>query len=100
MVLTYDRVTDHLFIVSLGQHFIVEMTMKGRLVRRIDLSGTGIHHPSALVFAPGSNGRPHHLYVTDRGVNYTVDPNENDGRLFEFKIHQHSVSGVGCTVAP
>jgi hypothetical protein len=23
---------------------------------------------------------------TDRGVNYTTDPNENDGRLFELKL--------------
>ena len=26
------------------------------------------------------------MYVTDRGVNFTLDPNENDGRLFEFKL--------------
>lgn len=39
--LTYDGVTDRLFIVSLGQRFIVETTMKGRLVRKIDLSGRG-----------------------------------------------------------
>jgi hypothetical protein len=38
------------------------------------------------VFARGSDGKPHHLYVTDRGVNYTTDPNENDGRLFELKL--------------
>jgi len=60
--------------------------MTGVLVRTIDLSATGINRPSALVFAPGSDGKPHHLYITDRGVNYTTDPNENDGRSFELKL--------------
>jgi sugar lactone lactonase YvrE len=84
--ITYDSVTDHLFMVSSAQRFVVETTMTGVLVRTIDLSATGINRPSALVFARGSDGKPHHLYVTDRGVNYTTDPNENDGRLFELRL--------------
>src|SRR5438874_1452353 len=84
--ITYDSVTDHLFMVSSPQRFVVETTMTGVLVRTIDLSATGINRPSALVFARGSDGKPHHLYITDRGVNYSTDPNENDGRLFEFKL--------------
>jgi len=84
--IAYDGVTDHLFIVSDSQNFILVTTMKGRLVKKIDLTATGINRPSALTFAPGSGGQRHHLYVTDRGVNYTVDPNENDGRLFELRL--------------
>jgi len=88
---TYDSRTDHLFIVSSGQRFIVETTLKGRLIRKIDLSTTGIDRPSAVVFAPGTDGGRHRMYVTDRGVNFTLDPNENDSRLFEFQARQGAV---------
>jgi hypothetical protein len=80
------RFSHHLLIVSDRQSFILETTMGGRLVRKIDISATGIKAASGITFAPGTDGSPSRLYITDRGVDNNVNPHENDGRLFELKI--------------
>ena len=80
------RFSHHLLIVSDRQSFILETTMGGRLVRKIDISATGIKAASGITFAPGTDGSASRLYITDRGVDNNVDPHENDGKLFELKI--------------
>jgi hypothetical protein len=80
------RFSHHLLIVSDRQSFILETTMRGRLVRKIDISATGIKAASGITFAPGTDGSPSRLYITDRGVDNNVNPHENDGKLFELKI--------------
>ncbi|MDP9300875.1 MAG: SdiA-regulated domain-containing protein [Actinomycetota bacterium] len=80
------RFTHHLLIVSSRQHFILETTMRGKLVRKIDLTGLGIKAASGITFAPGTDGSKSRLYLTDSGVDNNVNPGENDGRLFELKI--------------
>jgi hypothetical protein len=76
----------HLFIVSSRQTFILETTLKGGLVKKIDISGLGIKSASGITFAPGTDGGRSRLYLTASGVDNNVDPNENDGRLFELKF--------------
>jgi hypothetical protein len=76
----------HLFIVSSRQTFILETTLKGGLVKKIDISGLGIKSSSGITFAPGTDGGRSRLYLTASGVDNNVDPNENDGRLFELKF--------------
>jgi hypothetical protein len=83
---TWDRRSGHLFIVGPVDNVILETTMKGRLVRRIDLTGTTIRSASGIVFAPGSSGGRHHLYIADAGIDDGLHPNQNDGRLFELRI--------------
>jgi uncharacterized protein YjiK len=78
--------THHLMMVSSRQRFILEATLKGKLIRKIDLTGTGIKAASGITFAPGTDGSKRRLYVTDSGVDNSKDPSENDGRLFELKI--------------
>jgi hypothetical protein len=80
------RFSHHLLIVSDRQSFILETTMGGKLVRKIDISATGIKAASGITFAPGTDGSPSRLYITDRGVDNNVNPHENDGKLFELKI--------------
>lgn len=80
------RFTHHLLIVSSRQHFILETTMKGALVRKIDLTSVGVKAASGITFAPGTDGSKSRLYLTDSGVDNNVNPGENDGRLFELKI--------------
>jgi hypothetical protein len=80
------RFSHHLLIVSDRQSFILETTMGGKLVRKIDISATGIKAASGITLAPGTDGSPSRLYVTDRGVDNNVNPHENDGKLFELKI--------------
>jgi hypothetical protein len=73
-------------IVSSRQRFILETTMKGALIRKIDLTGLGVKAASGITFAPGTDGSKSRLYLTDSGVDNNVNPGENDGRLFELKI--------------
>jgi hypothetical protein len=80
------RLSHHLLIVSDRQSFILETTAGGKLVRKIDISATGIKAASGITFAPGTDGSLSRLYITDRGVDNNVDPHENDGKLFELKI--------------
>jgi len=80
------RFTHHLLIVSSRQHFILETTIKGALVRKIDLTGIGIKAASGITFAPGTGTSQSRLYVTDSGVDNNVNPAENDGRVFQLKI--------------
>ena len=80
------RFSHHLLIVSDRQSFILETTMGGKLVRKIDISATDIKAASGITFAPGTDGSPSRLYITDRGVDNNVNPHENDGKLFELKI--------------
>ena len=80
------RFSHHLLIVSDRQGSILETTVGGKLVRRIDISGMGIKAASGITFAPGTDGSPRRLYVTDRGVDNSVNPAENDGQLVEVKI--------------
>jgi hypothetical protein len=75
-----------LFIVSSRQHFILETTMKGAIVRKIDLTSVGVKAVSGITFAPGTDGGKGRIYITDSGVDNNVNPGENDGRLFELKI--------------
>ena len=60
--------------------------MRGKFVRKIDISGTGIKAASRITFAPGTDGSPSRLHITDRGVDNNVNPAENDGKLVESKI--------------
>ena len=84
----FDAPTNHLFIVSSripgGTDFAVETTYAGELVRKIMF--TVPIKASGVVMAPATDGTDRHLYVTDSGRPEDVDPNENDGRLYEFAI--------------
>ncbi len=85
---TWDKSSGHLFMVSPVKNTVLETTMKGRLVRKISLLGTTIRSASGITFAPGTDGRPHHLYIVDAGIDDSVNPGQNDGRVFELAIRR------------
>jgi sugar lactone lactonase YvrE len=82
----FDGRSGDLFIVSPREKVILQTTMRGRLVRRIDLSGTSIRHASGIAIAPGPYGAPHRIYIVDCGIDDDVKKTENDGRLFMLKV--------------
>jgi uncharacterized protein YjiK len=86
----WDKVTGHLFMVSSRQSFIIETTVAGALVRKIDMPwcGAGCNF-SDLVFAPGTDGSRRRLYLTDRGKDNDAFPDPadyNDGRLYQVRF--------------
>jgi hypothetical protein len=61
-------VTSHLFIVSSRQKYVIETTLAGVLVRKINMPFCGAGcNLCDLVFAPGTDGSPRRLYLTDPG---------------------------------
>ena len=85
----YDTDTRDLFLISARDQVIVRATLSGEEVATFDISGSGIVRPSDVTLAPGSDDASEtHVYVVDRGVDNVNDPDENDGRLFEFELSQ------------
>jgi hypothetical protein len=86
----FDRKTGHLFIVDSKRHFVLETTLAGGFVKAINVpfcrDDPDCRGFSDLVFAPGTDGAPRHLYLSDRGVDNDVDPNENDGKVYEVEL--------------
>ena len=60
--------------------------MKGASSRRSTSPRRRIVSASGITFAPGTDGGRSRLYLTASGVDNNVNPNENDGRLFELKF--------------
>ena len=73
------RVIDH--------HREDEKQSPGELIGMLDISAAGAANPAGLAIAPSSTdpGRMS-LYIADRAVDNNSDPNENDGKVYEFMI--------------
>jgi hypothetical protein len=87
---TWDKATGHLFMVSSRQKFVVETTIGGKLIRKINMPfcGAGCNF-SDLVFAPGTDGSRRRLYLTDRGRDNDAFPDPadyNDGKLYQVRF--------------
>jgi hypothetical protein len=85
-------VSNHVFIVNSNANEIVETTFKGTLVRKIFIP-SGECPPSCnltgLAFAPGTDGSPRRLYLTDKGVDGDFNPDPvqvNDGQLYQMRL--------------
>jgi hypothetical protein len=77
----------NLYIVSQSDNIIVETTRSGVYVQDFDFSSYGVVRPAGLAYAPNSaNPAERSIYLVDRGVDNDNDPNENDGRIFEFNL--------------
>jgi uncharacterized protein YjiK len=83
--IAYDASTRTLLVLDQGSHTVFEVTTAGRLVRKIDISAAPTVNASGITLAPASNGsRATHMYITDRGIDNSANPRENDGKLFEM----------------
>jgi hypothetical protein len=53
----------------------------------LDISAANVDKAAGLALAP-SSGTPdqNSLYVVARGVDNGADPNENDGKVYEFEL--------------
>jgi DNA-binding beta-propeller fold protein YncE len=84
--------SNHLFIVNSNVNEIVETTFKGALVKKIFIPSSECPpacNLTGLVFAPGTDGAPRRLYLTDKGVDgdFNPDPAQvNDGQLYQMRL--------------
>jgi uncharacterized protein YjiK len=82
----YDPRTGNLWIVDRGGAKLYEVTTSGNLVQVINLEAlVGAENPADVTLAPASdNSGAQHLYIVERGIDNNVDPNENDGKIYEI----------------
>jgi hypothetical protein len=86
----YNQDNGHLYALSGDPNgLLFEMTVDGNFEQTIDISAANPLNPAGLVFAPGSKtppGAAWNLYIVARGIDNDTNPNENDGRLYEFTL--------------
>ncbi|WP_378942260.1 RTX toxin [Mesorhizobium sp. ANAO-SY3R2] len=82
----YDPVNDLLYLIT-SRTTVAMLTPTGSLVGTLDISAANARKPAGLALAP-SSADPNHssLYIVDRGVDNDDNPNENDGRIYEFSV--------------
>jgi hypothetical protein len=82
----FNPLSGTLFVLGNGTtHAIIETTTSGSLLQTIDISDSPIINPAGLAYAPASDGSgPSHFYIVDRGIDNDIDPNENDGKMYEM----------------
>ena len=85
--IVYNPDTGNLLIVGDPEELVFEITTSGALVQIIDLSVMEPEKSAGIVYAPNSQDPSRvSIYVADRGIDNNVDPNENDGKIYEFSI--------------
>jgi uncharacterized protein YjiK len=63
---------------------IIQTTISGTLLQRIDISATHAEAAAGLAYAPASDGSgTKHFYIVDRGIDNDTDPTIIDGKIYE-----------------
>jgi hypothetical protein len=84
--LDYDVGRGTLWVIDRSSKQLNEVTIAGVLRQTVNLRTlAGAVAPADVTVAPGSSGGKS-LYIVDRGVDNNVNPNENDGKIYEIKI--------------
>lgn len=85
--IAYDALSDGLYIIGEPEDQLLHMSTSGELIRLVALDSQLLRKPAGLALAPSSLGNGgQSLFLVDRGVDNDSDPDENDGRLFEFAL--------------
>ena len=89
----FDAESGNLFLVGEPTNTVFEVTTSGVLVREIDISAANPVQPAGIEIANSSDASGRSVYIVDRGIDESVDINENDGRLYEFSLEGNSNPG-------
>jgi hypothetical protein len=101
--IAYNERTDTIYFVGAPENVVAEATIGGKLVTLHDISAAKAKKPAGMTFGPGSaTSSDYNLYIVDRVVDNKNDPNENDGKLYEFSFGDSQppvgadTNGDGC----
>ncbi|MEZ4736130.1 MAG: DNRLRE domain-containing protein [Caldilineaceae bacterium] len=87
--IVFNPINGHLYAVGKPADTLFELTTNGALVQTIDISAANARKPAGLALAPSSqNSGEMSIYIVARGVDNDSDPNENDGKVYEFSLGQ------------
>jgi hypothetical protein len=85
--IAFNPDNGNLFIIGYPTDMIAEISTTGNIVRLIDISQANPVVPAGLACEPGSlHPSEMNIYIADRGIDNNQDPNENDGKIYEFSI--------------
>jgi uncharacterized protein YjiK len=95
----YDPDNDRIYLQGHPNNVIAEVTTNGTLMQLLDTTAANAYKPAGLAIGansvvPGAKS----IYITDRGVDNNADPNENDGKVYEFSfalVNQPPVVNAG-----
>ena len=94
----HDADSGNLIIVAKSETEMYEVTTGGSMVRTFDTSVADADEPAGVTIAPSSvDGSTMNYYVVDRGVDNNEDPDENDGKMYEFSLVSPSGLYVSST---
>ena len=84
----FDPRRGTLFLVTdEGRPRLLEVTTAGATLRTFDLGFLPITSASGLTIAPSTDDSEREsLFLVDRGMDRTIEPDQNDGILFELRI--------------
>ena len=83
----YDPSSGNIYIVGNDVDTVAVVTTSGTLVDSLDISAANPIKPAGLALGPNSqNPSEQSLYIVDRGIDNNEDPNENDGKIYEFSL--------------
>jgi hypothetical protein len=84
--IAYDPVHDLLYLIT-SSDTVAMVTPTGALLGTLDISAADARRPAGLALAPSGDDPGHtSLYIVDRGVDNDSNPNENDGKIYEFSF--------------
>ena len=84
--IAFNNSNGNLFIVG-DNDVLAEVTTAGALVQSFGISAANPDKPAGLAYAPSSQDPSmRSIYLADRGEDNSADPNENDGRIYEFAL--------------
>ena len=85
--IVYNPNLDRLYLVGKEKETLFEITTEGVLVQTVDISAANAKRLAGLAFAPSSQ-EPGvmNVYIADRRIDNDPDPNENDGKVYEFSF--------------
>lgn len=83
----YDPDSGNLYLQGHPNNVIAELTTNGTVVQLLDTSAANADKPAGLAIGansvvPGAKS----IYIVDRAVDNNADPNENDGKVYEFSF--------------
>ncbi|WVT75558.1 RTX toxin (plasmid) [Sinorhizobium chiapasense] len=82
----YDPVHDLLYIVK-SRTEVAMTTPTGEFLGTLDISAAHARKVAGMALAPSSDDpNQMSLYIVDRGVDNDANPNENDGKMYEFRL--------------
>ncbi|MEL6490828.1 MAG: hypothetical protein AAFQ95_12790 [Cyanobacteria bacterium J06621_3] len=101
--IVYDPERGTLFVVGENDAnynpYLAEFTTTGAVVNTYDVSAVNPVKLAGLTLAPNSQDPTKtSIYIADRGIDNNADPNENDGKIYEFDIGLTGVSNQAPVV--